>query len=319
MLEMVRLVDEQNGDEDEKPKSATAFFQIPKTARRKPGAAPVAGSAPRLGVPGVPGQAPAGFEGGPPPIGGPVAGAPIAAAGGAMAISGPGAPPMAAGAAPVGMISGPVVGGGISGPGGPAAGAPFAGVVQEPVQDPGIGRNRTRSFVTLAIVLLMLFFLLCASLVAAGGIAYLVYTADPGEDTAVASTTTEEPEEEEVEEDTGEPTTEVAPAEAPKVRKPTTRKPKKPVAKTPKPAAVSTGSVSVKLAKGDAIAVEVICKNFRKRKRFSGGRATVTDVPTGRSCSLVFTGGDVRARYNGAKAGQSYTCTLSGTENASCS
>ncbi|MFK7930202.1 MAG: serine/threonine-protein kinase [Myxococcota bacterium] len=319
MLEMVRLVDEQNGDEDDKPKSATAFFQIPKTARRKPGAAPVAGGAPRLGVPGVPGQAPAGFAGGPPPIAGPGVGVPIAAAGGPMAISGPGGPPMAGGAAPVGVISGPVAGGGITGPGGPTAGAPFAGVVQEPVQDPGIGRNRTRSFVTLAIVLLMLFFLLCATLIAAGGITYLIYNADPAEDTAVAKKETEESEDDEPAEDTGQPATEVAPAEPPKVRKSTPRKPRKPVATPTKPTAASTGSVSVKLASGDAIAVEVICKNFRKRKRFSGGRAKVTDVPIGRSCSLLFTGGDVRARYNGAKAGQSYTCTLSGTENASCS
>lgn len=84
---------------------------------------------------------------------------------------------MQGGGGPVGIISGPVAGGG--GPaaiGGPtASGGPFAGASDEPDYGAEIGKNRSRSFVTIAIVLVMLLFLGFAALVAAGGIGYMIY------------------------------------------------------------------------------------------------------------------------------------------------
>jgi hypothetical protein len=163
MLEMVRLVDEADQDEDEGAKSATAFFKIPKAARKKPAPAVQPGSAPRIGAPPVAGAFPGGpppMPGGPPPIGGPPGGmiaGPIA--GGPMAISGPTA----------GHAAGP-------------AGAPFGGVA-EPDHSSDIGRNRTRSFVTLAIVLAMVFMLLLSIAIAGGGLAYyLMNQEDKAED-----------------------------------------------------------------------------------------------------------------------------------------
>jgi hypothetical protein len=159
MLEMVKLAeDEDDEDEGKAPKSATAFFQIPKAARNKaasagPALPGSAGSAPKLGGPA---PKPGAFPGGPPPM------------------IGPGGPPPVIGGPGAGLISGPVAGG-ISGPG--AGGAPFAAAPDdEPDIAAEIGKNRARSWVTLAIIAIMLLTLFGAVVIAGAGIAYFILT-----------------------------------------------------------------------------------------------------------------------------------------------
>lgn len=302
MLEMVRLIDEDDDDEGDAPKSATAFFKIPKSARKKSG-----GSAgPRAGgrKPGAVGPPP---PGGPPPMQGP------GGSGGPPPIAGPGGGG--------GMISGPVAGGpmAISGPTAGGA-APFGGVT-EPEPDPEIGRNRTRSFVTIAIILAMVLFLLGSLTLAGAGIAYYVMTMEPEDEVAEDAEPTQDEPTEDYDVDTGVEVVDVEPAEAPKQRRRRSSAPastpSKPAAS--KPAAPSGGQITVKLVSGDVTSVQAVCKGYTRRARFRGGVATFKEVPTGVSCSLNLSslGGPV-AKFSDARAGNTYSCTIKNPETADC-
>jgi hypothetical protein len=301
MLEMVRLIDDDDDEEGDAPKSATAFFKIPKSARTKP-AASAGGGAPRIGAPPVAGALPGRPPGGPPPI------------------MGPGGPPPIAG----GMISGPVAGGGplaISGPtaGGPG-GAPF-GNVQAPEPEPQIGQNRTRSFVTIALVVAMLLFFLGTLAVAGAGIVYFIMTMEPEKETAAEPAKPDREDRTETRADTAIVATDLKVAPAP-----TARTPQRPAAgastpkpAAPKPAASSGGTLRVRLVSGDVTSCQVVCKDYTRRARFVDGVATFQEVPEGTPCALNLSslGGPV-AKFRDAKAGQTYNCTITSPEVASC-
>ncbi len=139
MLEMVALNDDDEDDDSEINKSATAYFKVPKTGRGAPSASIGGPVAP---VPGIAGPgAPPPMPGGPPPM--------------------PGGPPQAMG----GFIQGPVAGGG-------SIGGPVATPFDTPPaadDDLDIAANRTRSFVTLAIIAGFVLVLFVSALICAGG------------------------------------------------------------------------------------------------------------------------------------------------------
>lgn len=310
MLEMVRLTDDDDDEDEGAPKSATAFFKIPKSKRKKP-SAPVAGRAP-----GAIGAGAAGAIGGPRPPGGPP---PIGGPGGPPPIAGPTGAGMGGG----GMIAGPVAGGGpmaISGPtsgGAAAGGAPFQNI-EAPDIDSEVSRNRTRSYVTLAIIALMLLFFFSAVAIAGGGVLYWYLTREPEpepEPEVVVSEGPSEPPSDLIED--VEPTVEIKPREAP--RQPTrTRQPAAPKP-APKPAAPAGGLITVNYGAGDIISVTVNCKGYERRERLRGGKAVFPDVPSGVGCGLTFSNFEgASARYSGARAGNTYTCTLIDNQNADC-
>jgi hypothetical protein len=285
-LRMVPLTEADAEDmEVGQPKSATQFFSIPQPKRKsKPMETP-----------------------------------PPASASGPSANAGP--PP---GTAPPGggsMAPGMGMGMGIIGIQGPVAGAPPSMAPQMHSQGAGLhgqppaDGNRAQSyrvFAILAGLMMMVFMALVVTvmLTVAG-----VYWTNQTEPVAKVPVTAPPPTRRSKAVDTGQP---APPIPTPPIKSPTrpsggggTPKPKTPAPPAP-PAPAAAGTVTV-LIPPDAsfTSIEVSCSgtDFRNRASFSGGKATLADVPAV-ECDLKFKGGLPAA--NKIQGGQTKSCTFPG-------
>lgn len=319
MLEMVPL----SGDGDEADvhgdPSATAFFAIPapKADRSRPGGAAGAGPMgapqpppPSGALPPAPMAAPGGYGAPPPP--------PPGMPGGGFAAPPPPPGPMGVGA-PMGqpgpMIQGPVATG-FGGPVAPpmqAGATPFQVQGPTPAAPPGADAEQRVQSTRLYAILFALFVLLGLAVVAAVWLRGSGQEPEATEVVASAAPVVETTRKKEVR-DTG-LVAAPPPVETPK--KTTTRKTT--TSTTPAPAAAAPaaapGTLTVKLADPSGFtSVVLMCPDGQLVKgTFAGGSTTLTGVPAGQSCTLSFKGGISPYRYNGAKAGQSLTCAVSGT------
>lgn len=316
MLEMQALQDEQEDDEvdnvNAKPAaSATQFFAIPAKKKNKveldgPKAEPTAGRA-------LPGGAAPGFQQLPGPSGGGGMPGMMPGMGGGMQggmggmIGGPVASgPMGGGQMGGHMIGGPVAGGS---PFGVQGGAAINGVPPE--------ENRASS-ARVFVIILALFALLSTAVVAAViaiaiGAQYMNKPEEVAEEKVTPKARVEHEEEPEEEAPV------ITKKEPPKVRAP--KKEGEPVVAAPKkeppPPAKTLDTLTVKLA-GDAAAsgIAVRCPSTKNKASFSGGTASIRDVPTNEDCELQFTGGSP-AQFRPVHGGKTYTCTILNT-TASC-
>jgi serine/threonine protein kinase len=290
MLEMVKLVEEDD-QESSAPKTATAFFKVPQSTRKKPAAA-IGGGGAAIAQP-----------------------APHGGAAGAIATQSGGAP-IAGPMAPAVGISGPVAGAPMAIRGPTAApDAPF-GRASAPPDDADIGRNRTRSYVTIAVVGAMLLSFFGAVALAGAGVVYYVLTREPEpepepEPDPVARGPAPIIEEEEFIPLPVAPPPRPAPQAAPRT------------VSAPKAApAAPGGSMTVRLQAGDATAVTATCKGYRQRGRFDTGNGVVTfsEVPPDVTCTLTFSNlmQTTNAKFSSARPGQSYTCTVTGPDSVVC-
>jgi len=266
------------------PKSATQFFSIPQPKRKSKPAEPPP-SAPPSAAPGAsppPGMAPPG--------------------GGSMA------PSMGMG---MGM--------GIQGP---VAGAPpsMAPQMQShpgtmPHGQGGAEGSRAQSYRVFAIVAGLMFMVMSALVLSVGLAVGGLYWSNQAEPTATNQPNIAPRPERTKKVDTG---TAAAPPpiKPPPKPRPTTARPRPtttpvPAAPAPPPPPAATGSATVIVpATASFTAVEVKCPGgFRDRASFSGGKATVPDVPN-MECDMFFKGG--LPAKNKIRGGQTKNCTFSG-------
>lgn len=95
----------------------------------------------------------------------------------------------------------------------------------------------------------------------------------------------------------------------------TSTKPAAAPAAAPAAPAAAPGTLTVKLADPSGFtSVVLMCPDGALVKgTFAGGSTTLSGVPAGQACTLSFKGGISPYRFNGAKAGQSLNCAVSGT------
>jgi hypothetical protein len=284
MLQMVSMDSEEDGDNLQKKKSATAFFSIP-TPKRKATAEPEQGSS------------------GPPPAA-PVAS--VASAGQASLPPGMASlPPGAIGSLGGIGISGPVAGGLPSSPGTPfgvASQPPMAGVGEE---------SRSQSYRVYLIIAGLVGALMLALIVVTFAIvAGVVMKGEGDSSSSSASTATVAP--------SPKPTTQVrdtGTAPPPTITvssKPAPRPSPGPRPSAPRPKA---GPQPISVVIGDSsrfTSIEVSCPSgFRQRGSFSGKTATVPGVPI-EECTVNFKGG-VPSKTT-IRGGQTKTCTWVGPQ-----
>ncbi|MBN2798492.1 MAG: hypothetical protein JXX28_05030 [Deltaproteobacteria bacterium] len=305
MLQMVPLTGAGVEEEDGKPSSATQFFAIPTSKRKKPAAGPKPVVAPpATGAP--PGPPPGAPPIGVPPVGGPPAGG----------------VPM--GPTPVGIqgpvASGPVAAGPVVARGG--SGSPFGGAQ---TADAGLGadQNRSRSLRVYAIVLGLFGMAFLMMVVAVVGVIFvpgLLSGDGEGDTEAVAAYQAGAP--------AGTPARagpqDTAVEEVVVPSAPSSPRTPRPAASAgggasapaaaPKPRPTSApGTVTVKVAPGTpTTGVEVKCPGgFRSRGNFAADSVTITGVPQ-EDCSVLFKGGPP-AKYTPVRGGQTLNCSFQGT------
>lgn len=306
MLQMVPLDEDQTEETQDQPKSATQFFSVPSSKKKKPkppsdpgmagqGALPGAGagSLPPGAPPGgslppggsmVPGMAPPG--GSMPPMGG-----------GAMAISGP-------------VAAGPVATGGSMAPGA----SPFQ-VAQQPDANADSG-DRARSYRVYAIVLGLFAMTFMAMIVGVVALWFGFSAATGSDDDGTSDASTEETT---PRDDKPKSTIDTAAPPEPIIIKPPPTAPRAPRAPSapaapkepPPPPVAATANATFSIPSGIRYTnVEVTCPSgFRKRGAFSGTSATVPDVPTGEDCTAHFKGG-APAKASPVRGGKTYSCTF---------
>ena len=308
MLQMRSLADADEGDDEPKNKSATAFFAIPKSKSKRRSSVDTSASAPPAA--------------GPPSGGG-------GASGRALPGMAPPGSPAASGAPPGGFAAAaPGMGMGISGPvaAGPVAQGPVTPFSGAPGPDTtASSTNRSTSFRVYAIVLALMGVAMLAMTVVVVAFAFVYFKMGDGDgdvsgDNGAVVDAEPRPKGKKTKtEDTGGALPEVPKTKPRPKRKPkpkssgggsTTAAPMPP----PKPKApVGPAPISVKWSGSEPYtSVQVKCPSgFSGRGSASGGSAVIKDVPNGEDCVMSFLGG-APTKFMGAKAGKSYSCTFGG-------
>ncbi len=306
MLKMEELREEFEDDEDDLQKpahSATQFFAIPAGKKKSgdfpappPPAAQLGTSAGRA----LPGQSSANLAPLPGPVGGGMISGPIA--------SGP-------------IASGPIA----SGPGGYPNAPPSHYGQGGPAAIPD-AEERSSSGRVYAIVLALFAIVICSGVSALGGL--LLWTQMDKDEVVADNDPPPRGADPVVSDDPDTGGDEVLPVETvTPIKKPKTPKQPKvdggtpaevkppPEPKKPPPAAKAT--ITVKIPSDfPATGAVVKCGEMSKKGSFSGGVASIPDIPTSEDCTLLFKGGPP-AQFRPVRGGQSLNCTFVGT-TASC-
>jgi len=211
-------------------------------------------------------------------------------------------------------ISGPVASGPTSGGGR----TPFE-VGQAPTGEHLPPEERGTSFRVYAIVLALLFLCFMAMVTA---VVVVVLASSTGGDEAKAPIATAKPAQHQTAnakkggQDTAEPASKPAPLPPPP---PPTQHVKRTSTPSSTPAAApraapsaAPGTIKVSITGGMFLSAQVSCPSgVKERAALSGGSAIVQRIPAGEDCTLNFTGG-APSQYRPVRAGNAYTCTLSG-------